>query len=98
MYHSFSPFAFVNNFKDFSEYYKTMCIFLGNFSGQSVSFNLKYKTILLHYLKKSCILDSNGLINLKLCTAMEKWLISVKTVNSLIFANFGRFGMFKGKK
>ena len=45
------------------------------------------------------MLDSNGLINLKLCVAMEKWLISVKnSKNSLIFANFGCFGMFRVKK
>ena len=35
------------------------------------------------------ILDSNGLISLKLCVAMDKWLISVK--------NFGCFGMCRVK-
>ena len=36
---------------------------------------------------KGHILDSNGLINLELCVATEKYLISVKnSKNSLIFA------------
>ena len=48
---------------------------------------------------KGYILDSNGQISLKLCVAMGKWLISVKnSKNSLIFANFGCFGMFRVKK
>ena len=48
---------------------------------------------------KGYILDSNGLISLKLSVAMGKWMISVKnSKNSLIFANFGCFGMFRVKK
>ena len=44
-------------------------------------------------------MDSNGLISLKLSVVMHKWLISVKnSKNSLIFANFGCFGMFRAKK
>merc|ERR1711947_62821 len=48
---------------------------------------------------KGYILDSNGLISLKLSVAMGKWMISVKnSKNSLIFANFGCFCMFRVKK
>ena len=48
---------------------------------------------------KGYILDSNGLIGLKLSVAMGKWMISVKnSKNSLIFANFGCFCMFRVKK
>jgi hypothetical protein len=48
---------------------------------------------------KGYILDSNGLISLKVSVAMGKWMISVKnSKNSLIFANFGCFCMFRVKK
>ena len=65
----------------------------------SVYSNLAFFQNLAKMSLKGYILDSNGQIHLKLCVAMGKWLISVKnSKNSLIFANFGCFGMFRVKK
>ena len=48
---------------------------------------------------KDHILDSNGLIYLKLSVDMEIWLIFDKNSKiSLIFANFGYFGNFRVEK